>query len=117
MTPGELIAAVVGAITIVSFFGVGYYIIKNVQARNTTVELTAKDATINTYKQTQDAMEARIEQLETTAGELKAENAELRGKILVLEQYAAPELVARMESTQEVIIKILESIQQELTKD
>lgn len=112
----EFLASTTGILTIVAAIGGFVYLYRNVQAQSGRANLDAKDAAILTQTQVNQANEQRIEQLEKTVVRLSKENGEMKAKIQILEDYAAPEAIKRFEEQQAIMIEILRSIQSELEK-
>lgn len=123
----EFLGSLTGVLTVIGFIIGFVYLYKKVQATNVEATIAAKDDAIHTQAQVNDANDRRIKQLEDSMermekenllaiAKLEAENAELRGKIEVLEQYQAPEAIREFQAQQTVIIQILKSIQMEIAK-
>lgn len=96
----------------------GYYTIKYVDATGMRAQLDAKDAVIETNRQTIEAFEERISSLEKTATDNKVLITELQTKLDIaveryktLEAYAAPEAVKRVEAKLDDILKKLHDAQ------
>jgi hypothetical protein len=123
----QFLSSATGFITIVGAIVGAIYLYAKVKATDTQATIDAKDAAITTQGQVNDANDHRIAQLEATVArmekehneaiiKLERENASLRGKVEVLEQYQAPEAIREFQSQQTVIIEILRAIQAEVSR-
>jgi peptidoglycan hydrolase CwlO-like protein len=115
---GEGAGVVTSVITILLLVGAAYGGYRALRSRGETGDLAGADSAMETWHQVHEANRARIEQLEADVMGLQdkerqhvKENAELRGKVEILEQYSAPEAITRFEQQQVVIIEILRAIQ------
>lgn len=110
-------------VTIIGGLAALLFLLRVNQAQNAAAQLTAKDSVINTWEQSAQANEERIDALEqkvsTLSNKLTEAHSEikmLRAQLEQVERYAAPEAVRRFEAQQEVMIQILRAIQEEVSK-
>jgi hypothetical protein len=120
----EFFNSALGLLTIIGAVIAAYGIYKYAKATDVQSELKAKDGAIITQNQVNDANEQRITQLEGIVEKMESElvnmrrnEAELKGKIEVLERYSAPEAIERFEAQQKIIVEILQGIQKQLEKE
>jgi predicted ribosome quality control (RQC) complex YloA/Tae2 family protein len=123
--PFLLVATVVAVLTL---WGAISYVRKYIAAQGIRGQLDAKDAIIETNKQTIDAFEARIETLEREVKDNRGDAKELRRQLDIcqaryheLERYSAPqavqELDADLKAHRRLIMTRLEEIESKLNVD
>lgn len=104
MDPIFLISTVLAILVVL---GSVRYARRFVTAQDISAQLAAKDAVIETNRQTIESFETRIEQLEdqlikanSLISEMKDEITQLRHQLAVQTKFSAPELGARVEANQ-----------------